>query len=192
MVNRQLSRSIAGAGALIGAGLAVSRLPGDELTMVVRAAACIAVTTAAGYGIHRIKAWASERPVMPSPSQVYAVSQQYGPELAGDVARVEVMERTTEPDDTERRWHTAIIRFAVLGSMKRSFGWHAMKRHVDRPGWDRLTHSLADAGVLRVGRGRTPTGFEQGWYCRRVWVGLQRGEIAPPCPAVDDLPDVRW
>ena len=191
-MTRQLTPSVIISGALIGAGLAMSRLTGEEILLVVRALACMGVTVAAGYGIHRIKAWASERPVMPSPSQVYAVTQQYGPELAGQVAMVEARERTTEPDDTERRWQNAIIRFAVLGSMRHSFGWYAMRGHVDRPGWDRLTHSLADCGVLRIGQGRTPTRFAEGWYCRRVWVSLQNGAIAPPCPAECDLPDVKW
>lgn len=200
-MNRSLSRSIVAAGACIGAGLALQPLYAEPSRhalalqsgeLVLRGGVSIAFTLACAYCIHRIKAWAAERPVMPAPSQLFAVTQSYGPALAGEVARAQAVERRTEESDVEHQWHNAIIRFVVLGSMKRSFGWHAMKAHVDRPGWDCLTHSLADHGVLRIGHGRTPTGFTPGWYCRKVWMRLDSGELAPPCPADGELPDVRW
>ena len=191
-MTRQLSRAIVYAGACIGAGLALSRLPGDDVLLVVRALACAGVTVVCAYGIHRIKSWAAERPILPAPSQLYAVSQEYGPQIAGEMARAQAAERKAEHDDVDRQWNNAIIRFVVLGSMKKSFGWDRMKSHVDRPGWDLLKDTLEGCGVLRIGHGRTPTGFAEGWYCRRVWVGLQSGEIDPPLPTGGMIPEVRW
>lgn len=201
-MTRQLSRSIIGAGACIGAGLALQplyaepslhalALQGGEL--VLRGGVSIAFTLACAYCIHRIKAWAAERPVMPAPSQVYAVTQHLGPELAGEVARAQADERHME-NDLERQTRQALIRFCIIGEGRQSFAFQEMKENVDRPTWDRLTDYLAVSGVLRIGSGRRPTWFREGWNAVCVRVALKRGLLELPSPILyrDDVPMVVW
>jgi hypothetical protein len=190
-MNRQLSRAIIGAGGLIGLGFAVGRLPGDEVLLVARSLACIGVTGCAAYAIHQIKGWATDIPGMPSPSQLLAVSQDYGPHLAGEVAQAECAEIKAEPDDNHRQTELAIIRFCINGEWYQSFSYREMHYHCDRPTWDRITGYLAEHGVLRIGSGRRPTWFAGDWNSVRVRVALKRGELPLPTHP-ESVPVVVW
>ena len=200
-MNRQLSRSIIAAGACIGAGLAFQPIYAEPSLhalaiqsgeLILRSGGTILVTFASAYVIHRIKTWEAERPVLPAPSQLYAVSSM-GPTLANEVAVEQAHERQTEEGDIECQTRQAIIRFCINGEWYGSFAYSVMHAHCDRPTWDWMTRFLSQSGVLRIGRGQRPTWFTESWNSVRVRVALNRGELIPPYPTdQDDVPVVVW
>lgn len=195
-----LPRSIVAAGACIGLGLALQPLYAEpELHQLAldaaRAATVIGFASGAvlavGYVNHRLQLWASQRPIMPAPSALWSVQQSLGPRLAGEMAVAQAEERGTDQTDAEHQWRNAVVRFAVIGTTRGSMGWHSMKQHVDRPGWDCITGALQGVSIVEIGSGRRATWWADGWDCPRLRVSLQRHWIALPCPA-EGVPVVKW
>ncbi len=199
-MNHNLTRSIITAGACIGLGIASQPLLADTdlrwlasrvAETLILSGGAGALTLGVGYVWHQLARWASERPIMPAPSAMWAVAQQVGPRLAGEVAQAQAAERSTGVTDIESQWHNAIVRFAVIGTTRGAFGWAEMRHHVDRPGWDVITRALCHPGVLRVGSGRRATQWSDGWDCPRLRVSLKRNWLTIP-PPENGVPVVKW
>lgn len=198
-MNHQLSRAIIGAGAGIGAGIALQPLYAEPTLhqlavqsgeLLLRAGGSISVVLAAAYAIHRIKSWATERPVMPTPSAMYAALATMPPQLQ-QTAAIAQSDARRETDAEHQTYH-AVVTFCIIGESRQTFAYRDLRGCVDRPTWDFLTRYLSKQGVLRVGHGQTPTWFAEGWTSARVRVALRRNEIALPQKAGDDPIIVRW
>jgi hypothetical protein len=184
------SRSIITAGACVGLGLALQPLYASaELHQLALDAAeaglLIGLASGAvlsvGYVHHRLQSWAAERPVVPSPAAMWAVSQQVGPRLAGEVAAAQAEERKPE-NDADRKLYLDTVRFCIIGESRRTFAYRDMCKNVDRYTWDCLTDHLESEWILVKGSGKRPTWFMDDWTAARVRVALQRHEKALPCP----------
>jgi hypothetical protein len=147
---------------------------------------------AVGYTWHHLQLWASQRPVMPAPSKMFATMAGMSPTLQREAAIMQAEDRqAVHEQDYERQTRQAVIRFAIIGENERSFAYRTMRPCLDRPTWDRLTQYLGRNGVLRVGTGTKPTWFRGEWDALGVRHALKNGRLPLPDNS-ENVPEVVW
>jgi hypothetical protein len=150
----------------------------------------IGIVLLSAYARHKIILWASHRPILPSPSQVYASMGGLAPHLQQTLAIAQAEVRAD--NDEEHRLYHAVVLFVVIGQQRGDFGIRTMLGCVDRPTYDYLMRYLRQYGVVEVGRGNKPTMLVEGWSSHRVMVALREGKLPLPTPEGDSPIVVKW
>lgn len=142
-----------------------------------------------GYAHHRLQLWRALRPPLPPLASAVQFSATHERAVVEHDQAVADYQQYA-PDDV-RRAEAKVVKFCVIGTMRRSFAWNdCMSHHTDRGSWNALIEYLAGNGALVKGRGNKPTWWCDDWDVSRVRLGLRFGTL--PSPAFHSLPDVRW